>query len=155
MSTLKQYTNYLSAFVQNYYLQPIYLIALISALGSLYASEIEKLTPCPLCWYQRIAMYPILAISMVAIARKDMKAWIYILPLSVIGNLIAFYHVFLQAAGEGSGLPGCSAVAGQPSCATVEVSILGFLTIPMLSALSFVAINAIIAAYVYFNRRSK
>lgn len=153
MSTISKYTNYLDAFLRSYYLHPIYLIALVSVLGSLYASEIEKLAPCPLCWYQRIAMYPILAIAMVAIAKKDMKAWIYILPLSIIGNLIAFYHVFLQAAGESSGLPGCSAVSGQPSCAVVETTILGFLTIPMLSALSFVGINVIIAAYVYFQRK--
>ena len=57
-------------FSRNHYNNPIikffldngilfaFLIALVSMLGSLYFSEIARLEPCELCWFQRIFMYP-------------------------------------------------------------------------------------------------
>ena len=34
-------------------------IAVTSSLGRLYLTEVPHFTPCKLCWYQRIAMYPL------------------------------------------------------------------------------------------------
>lgn len=34
-------------------------IALASMAGSLFFSEVMQFAPCVLCWYQRIAMYPL------------------------------------------------------------------------------------------------
>ncbi|WP_082321816.1 disulfide bond formation protein B [Variovorax paradoxus] len=36
-----------------------FLVAFASTLGSLFFSEVMKLEPCVLCWYQRIAMFPL------------------------------------------------------------------------------------------------
>ncbi|HEY7762066.1 MAG TPA: disulfide bond formation protein B, partial [Actinomycetota bacterium] len=36
-----------------------FLVALTATLGSLYLSEVAHFVPCELCWYQRIAMYPL------------------------------------------------------------------------------------------------
>ncbi|MBT6325734.1 MAG: disulfide bond formation protein B, partial [Bdellovibrionales bacterium] len=42
-----------------------WIIALLSTLGSLFFSEIMEFTPCVLCWYQRIAMYPLVIIFLI------------------------------------------------------------------------------------------
>ena len=39
-----------------------WLIATASALGSLFFSEVMGFAPCVLCWYQRIALFPLVLI---------------------------------------------------------------------------------------------
>ncbi|MEC8018060.1 MAG: disulfide bond formation protein B, partial [Actinomycetota bacterium] len=39
-------------------------------LGSLYFSEVANYIPCRFCWFQRIAMYPIALIGLVAFIRR-------------------------------------------------------------------------------------
>ena len=36
-----------------------WLQAVIATTGSLYFSEVMHLSPCTLCWYQRLMMYPL------------------------------------------------------------------------------------------------
>ena len=36
-----------------------FLVAATATAGSLYFSEVADFTPCRLCWFQRIAMYPL------------------------------------------------------------------------------------------------
>ncbi|MFQ5460844.1 MAG: disulfide bond formation protein B, partial [Anaerolineae bacterium] len=67
-----------------------------SMLGSLYFSEVRGFTPCTLCWYQRILMYPLAAILLVAIGRRDRGAHLYVLPLSVLGIGFSTYHYLIQ-----------------------------------------------------------
>ena len=43
-----------------------WLVALITMLGSLYYSDVVGFEPCTLCWYQRIALYPMVIILLVA-----------------------------------------------------------------------------------------
>ena len=38
-------------------------VAVVATAGSLYLSEVAHFVPCKLCWYQRIAMYPLPVIS--------------------------------------------------------------------------------------------
>jgi hypothetical protein len=47
-------------------------VALVSTLGSLYLSEVARLIPCTLCWYQRIAMYPLALLLGIAAIRGDL-----------------------------------------------------------------------------------
>ena len=42
-------------------------MGLVATLGSLFFAEVMKLPPCSLCWYQRIAMYPLVVILTVGI----------------------------------------------------------------------------------------
>lgn len=48
----------------------IWLVSLVATLGSLYFSEVRGYEPCELCWYQRILMYPIVLITLVAYIQK-------------------------------------------------------------------------------------
>ena len=64
--------------------------------GSLYFSEVAGLVPCVLCWYQRIAMYPLAILLTLAAVRGDQSFRPYAATLAAIGALIAAYHVALQ-----------------------------------------------------------
>ncbi len=73
------------------------LVACVTMAGSLYYSQIAHFVPCALCWYQRIAMYPLAIILVVASLRRDTRVWWYVVPQAVIGAGFAIYHTQLQA----------------------------------------------------------
>ncbi len=126
-----------------------FLIALAATLISLYFSEIMKLIPCVLCWYQRICMYSLIAISAVSILRKDKAIADYVLPLSIVGLGISIYHNLLYY----SILPESVAPCTQGiSCTTKQIEWFGFITIPLLSMLTFALITAIMIIYRRFHK---
>ena len=100
-------------------------------------------TPCLLCWYQRIAMYPLALIIPVGIIRKDKNLPLYILPLTIIGGSIAIYHNLLYYNIVPESLAPC--VQGI-SCTTKLVEYFGFITIPLLSLTAFVVITILMIA---------
>jgi len=109
--------------------------AIVAMLGSLYFSEIMQLTPCVLCWYQRIAMYPLVLALIVGIMRKDKYVYLYILPPALIGWTISIYHNLLYYKIIPDALAPCSTGV---SCTTRYVHLFGGLvTIPLLSFLAF------------------
>ena len=61
------------------------IVATTAMLGSLYLSEGAHLPPCRLCWYQRIAMYSLAVILVVAAVRRDWNVRPYALALGLIG----------------------------------------------------------------------
>ncbi len=130
-------------FLKTYSLPAALILALAGLLGSLYFSEIAGLAPCNLCWYQRIALYPLVPILAVGIARRDPNAWRYGLPLALIGFVIGTYHLLLTW----HVLPTISSCGIGASCATITWSIAGFITIPFLSWLSFLVISALLLIY--------
>lgn len=114
------------------------LVAGGATAASLYFSEVAGFVPCELCWYQRIAMYPLAVIVPIAAARRDATADIYVRVIAGVGLLIALYHVQLQAfPSQGSF---CTAAA---PCTASPLEVLGFATIPMMSAASFAGILAL------------
>lgn len=125
-------------------------VSLMATLGSLYFSEIEKLPPCLLCWYQRIFMYPLVLITLVGILLHDRKLPYYILPLSIIGLVIASYHVLLQAGIVPESSAPC--ILGV-SCTTEYVAYFGFITIPLLSFTAFFLINVLMLLYIKINQK--
>lgn len=74
-----------------------WLVALVTTLGSLYFSEVAHFTPCKLCWYQRIAIYPFSIVLLVAALRRDRKIVWYVVPIATIGALFASYQTQLRA----------------------------------------------------------
>ena len=74
-----------------------WIVALVTTLGSLYFSEVAHYTPCKLCWYQRIAMYPLSIVLLVAALRRDRHIAWYVIPVATIGAVFAAYQTQLQA----------------------------------------------------------
>ncbi|XVH31802.1 disulfide bond formation protein B [Haloferacaceae archaeon DSL9] len=107
-------------------------LAAFASVGSLYFSEGLGLVPCDLCWYQRILMYPLVAILGVAAYERRTTAWLTALPFSALGLSVAVYHSYLQVSPAG----GTCTVGG--GCTTILYSTAGgLLTIPRLSAIAF------------------
>ena len=105
-------------------------VSLIAMAGSLYLSEIAHLLPCSLCWYQRIAMYPLVLVLGVGLLRDDPSVWRFAIPLPVIGFLIAAYHVTIQWR-PNLDVGTCS--TGAP-CTGRYLSVFGFMSIPTMAA---------------------
>lgn len=116
-----------------------WLIALIATLGSLFFSDVMGFIPCSLCWYQRIAMYPLVLILGLAAWKNRNDVTLYALPLSIIGWLLALYHLGVQYEIIPESASPC--VQGIP-CSSMYINWLGFITIPFLSftAFSFIII---------------
>ena len=57
-------------------------VALTATLGSLYFSEVAHYVPCRLCWFQRIAMYPLAVVLVIAAVRRDRAVRWYAGPLA-------------------------------------------------------------------------
>jgi disulfide bond formation protein DsbB len=127
-----------------------WLIASVSTLGSLFFSEIMGFAPCVLCWYQRICMYPLVVILAVALFPLDRNVVRYALPLSVLGVLLALFHLLLVAGLIPESIKPC--VQGIP-CSEVQIEWFGFVTIPLLSGVSFLVITTLLI--LAHRRRSK
>lgn len=118
--------------------------SLIATFGSLYFSEIRHFTPCVLCWYQRILMYPLILIIAVGILRKDKGLPVYVLPFSILGIIISGYHILLQNGVLPEDIAPC--VIGA-SCATKYTGYFGFITIPVMSFVAFIVITVCMQLY--------
>lgn len=118
-------------------------VAMAATLGSLYLSEIANLIPCRLCWFQRIAMYPIALILLVAAARKDSKARLYAAMLAVIGAGIAMWHRLIQAYPS---LDSGACAASGPPCSAPYIKEFGFVTIPYMALSAFLLILVLLWA---------
>jgi disulfide bond formation protein DsbB len=123
-------------FIKNYALLFAFIIATLSTIGSLYYSDIAKFSPCKLCWFQRIFMYPQTFLLGLAFWRNDKKIADYIILLSFIGGLFAAYHYYLQLAPHAL-LP-CSTVGFSVSCSDRFVMHYGYITLPFMALTAFV-----------------
>jgi disulfide bond formation protein DsbB len=112
-------------------------IATVATLGSLYLSEVAGYRPCTLCWYQRIAMYPLVIIVGVAALRRDRHVWRTVLPLATIGAGVSSWHIVIERVPRLGGV--CDPVA---PCAIRWVEELGF-TLPMMALAAFVAVTVL------------
>lgn len=120
-----------------------WLMATLATLGALFMSEIMGYAPCVLCWYQRIFMFPLVVILALGLFPFDPKVVRYALPLAVVGLLVAGFHLLLAAGYIPETLTPCR--QGIP-CSTGQIEWFGFVTIPLLSLLAFLTINALLIA---------
>ena len=117
-----------------------WVIALVATLGSLYYSEVADFIPCRLCWFQRIAMYPLAVLLLLAALRKDIRGGaIYALPLSLVGMGVAGYHIYIENNPEAESA-GCKVAA---PCSVKWIEELGYVTLPVLAITAFAAIAAL------------
>jgi disulfide bond formation protein DsbB len=110
-----------------------------------------KLPPCTLCWYQRICLFPLVAIFAVGIVRRDAAVVSYALPLVLIGLGISIYHNLLYYGVIPEALSPCSEGV---SCTEVQLEWLGFITIPMLALAGFVTVLGSLLAHLRSAKRS-
>lgn len=142
----------------------IFLQALVATLGSLYYSTFGDpvaniiagnllpigmgLTPCSLCWFARILMYPIVPLSTVGILKNDKRFTDYVLPLSIMGIFLDTYHYSLQKTKFDLHI-GCSV---ENPCNALQVQYFGFITIPLLALIAFIVITVLAVLNFWLNQ---
>ena len=117
-----------------------WFVALVAMLGSLYFSDVVGFIPCLLCWYQRIAMYPIVFVLGMGLLLRDPTVWRFALPLPLVGLVISLYHVFVQYRPN---LEIISCGTGT-SCSARYMLVFGFVSIPVMAAAAFLLIAVLL-----------
>jgi disulfide bond formation protein DsbB len=116
--------------------------AFVATAGSLFFSEYSQFIPCRLCWFQRIGMYPLVAILLIAALRRDFRGGaLYGLPLAIFGSIVSIYHIYIEHHPEAET---ASCKIGAP-CATKWIDKLGYITIPTLALTAFLAIIVVLS----------
>lgn len=125
-----------------------FLIATGSMLGSLWFSEVAGFVPCRLCWFQRIAMYPLAPILLVGAIRRDPAVRWYAGPIALVGAGIAGYHTLIEW--RPSLDTGACELTG-PSCTFVWFREFGFISLATMALTAFLTI--LILLFVRFPAR--
>lgn len=124
------------------------ILALGATLGSLFFSEVMAVPVCELCWYQRIALYPLVIILAFGLFPYDPGVLRTAAVFVAGGWLIGLFQLLVVAGVIPERLQPC--VQGVP-CSDTHVSLFGFLNIPTLSFLTF----SCIAVLLFFAHRTK
>lgn len=111
-------------------------VAATCMAGSLYLSEVAHYPPCVMCWYQRICMYPLAVILLIAAVRRRRDVAMYAVPLAAIGAAISTYH-YLHERFPDSVSTTCSA---EVPCSYTWIWELHYISIPMMALSGFLAI---------------
>ena len=114
-----------------------WIVSMVAMLGSLFFSEIMLFPPCVMCWYQRICMYPLTVILLVALFSNDKNVFKYAMPLVILGFFFAIYHNLLSFGIVPETLAPCSQGV---SCTSDYINWFGFITIQLLSLVAFALI---------------
>ena len=120
---------------------PIVVLTTIGSVAlSLLYSEYFGFVPCSLCWLQRIALYPQALFSSMAFKNRESRYFpLYSMALSVFGFCVAVYHYIYQLLPTEvltGGIVPCLA-DGSADCGTRIIDEFGFVTFPLLSAITF------------------
>src|SRR6478752_9945997 len=123
-----------------YELWGAFVVASIATGGSLYLSEIAGYVPCELCWYQRICLYPLAILALLAALRSDYGMTRYLLPLPIVGAGLAVYQLLLERGVVSQ--PQACLISAPGGCATRWIEELGYVTIPTLALTGFALATA-------------
>lgn len=125
------------------------LVAALATGGSLFFSEIAHFVPCELCWFQRICMYPLSGVLLLAAIANDHRAARYLLPLPIAGAGVAIYHILVE---NGVVAQDQTCLASAPGgCGVKWINEFGYMTIPTLALTGFVLLTIALALAVSSN----
>lgn len=123
--------------LRKYALYFAWLLSLSGFFLSLYVSALLNYEPCPLCWYQRIALFPLAVLLGIAVYRDDRSFALYALVLAAIGEFFALYQIFERYIPALQALPLCR----NSGCHEPVFLWFGFFTFPIVSAIGFALIG--------------
>ncbi|MDJ0663274.1 MAG: disulfide bond formation protein B [Acidimicrobiia bacterium] len=133
---LREIRNQIEDVLRGYELWFGAAVAGFATLGSLYLSETANLIPCTLCWYQRIAMYPLALILAIAAFRREGMIRIYANVIAAVGAAIAAYHYLIQWFPN---LEGTSCTTSVP-CTAFYFRVWDFISIPYMALSAFLLV---------------
>jgi disulfide bond formation protein DsbB len=117
-----------------------FAVAATATLGSLYFSEVANFTPCRLCWFQRIAMFPLAVTLLVAAVRRDRGVRWYVVPQALLGLCVSVYHYVIEWFPQ---LEKTSCEVTAP-CTAVWFREFGFVSLAFMAGSGFLAVLALL-----------
>jgi disulfide bond formation protein DsbB len=129
--------------VWGYELWLAFVVTAVATGGSLFFSEVANFVPCELCWFQRIFMYPLAIVTLLAAIANDHRVARYLLPLPLIGAGISVYHILVEERVVGQ-TTACL-ISAPGGCAVKWIDEFGYVTIPVLALTAFVLAFAFLA----------
>lgn len=135
--------NLLTHFLGEHSLLLTFIVTITGIAGSLFYSNTIGFTPCSLCWWARIFLYPQAVILLIALIKKDTHAHIYCIALSIIGAIITLYHSWIQLTGN-SLFPCATDPSGAGGCDVRYFIDYGFVTLPFMGFTAFILIISIL-----------
>jgi disulfide bond formation protein DsbB len=127
------------------------MVAGFAMFGSLWFSEAANYNPCKLCWYQRIAMYSLAIILVVALVRRAVtkgdafasqrEITPYAIVLAVLGSVVSTYHYLL----EWNPTWESNVCSLDVPCTTIWFREFGFVTLPFMALCGYVSIIILLA----------
>ena len=133
--------GWLRGWIGGYSLWAAFAVAVVATAGSLYLSEVADFPPCRLCWFQRIAMYPLVPLLGLAAFRRDQGIRLYAAVLAGLGVPVSIWHLFVERFPT---LEGTSCDPLNP-CSIIWVERFGYLSIPGMALSGFVLILALLS----------
>ena len=108
-------------------------VAVVATTGSLWFSAGAHFPPCKLCWFQRIAMYPLAVLLPLAAVRADRAMRFYGLVLAGLGLAVSAWHNAIET------FPSLDTGGCDPlnPCTLRWVEGLGVWTIPRMAFVAF------------------
>lgn len=117
-------------------------IALFSSLAVLFIGEVMGQTPCVLCWFQRVFMFPLAVILGLGLWWQDRRVGRYGIALALGGGAVALWHLGLYVSLIPERIQPCTATG--PSCTDANQLFLG-IPIPLMALVAFALIGMLSA----------
>lgn len=137
------------------YIAALAVLSIVSVAGSLIYQLVYMTPVCELCWWQRIFLYPISVITLVALWFRTRETHVTVGILSAFGLWYALYHYYYHFQGFVLGnkltLP-CSYGGLMPACTDSPILVFGFATIPFMGIMVFGSM-LMISGLAYFTSR--
>ena len=121
--------------IWGYELWLAFLVSAVATAGSLFFSEVAHFFPCELCWFQRIFMYPLAIVTLLAALANDYRVARYLLPLPYSARLLRLPPARRERAS--SSRPRRASLSAPGGCATKWIDEFGYVTIPTLALTGF------------------
>lgn len=118
-----------------------WLVATVATAGSLWLSEGAGFPPCRLCWYQRGAMYPLVAVLGLAARGRALRIRPLVLVVVALGATVSTWHVLIERYPSLESSTGCDLTN---PCSIRWIEEFGFLTIPTMALLAFALIATVL-----------
>ncbi len=127
--------KYIHHFFHKYGLFLTWIVACIATILSLYLGEVKRVIPCTLCWYQRIAVFPLVIILGIAAWRKETTIISYVLPLTLLGLIISAWHLLILR------FPALLFACQDHMC-SIHHAFIGYVTMPLAAFIGMIVINS-------------
>lgn len=117
-----------------------FVVAASSMAGSLWFSEVANYAPCKLCWYQRVAMFSLAIVLLVAALRRDRGIVPYAVTLAAVGATVSTYHYLV----EWFPTLETNVCSADVPCTTVWFRTFGFVSLAFMAFSGFVAVATVL-----------